>query len=148
MRPHTVAIIAVLLYYLQNPDAEATEFRAEVLVATGTKRERKRYEFEVLNRKDLTFDVKIGRVWACRSTVKPRYANSREKFFITHDHSPAIKEEIRLYSTSLSGEYDEHARYTSFSTRSLDLGNLEFVSDDNGKYQLEEFEVVEAPTSG
>lgn len=142
MRPHTVAYIAVLLYFLVHPDAATEEFYIEVEIKGATKDPLRQYDLEVISRTPDSLKIKVGRMWRCIAEIEPRYPNSTSKFFITHDHNTKVKEEINVYTSRVEGRYVRHRSYTTFSSPSNKPETLAFsVGISPLIYEVETFRV-------
>lgn len=128
MRPHTVAAIAVLLYFLQNKAARYYFYVEMMVKKNGKDVQRKEYDMNVLLASEDHYIIRIGRMWTCELEIK-RYKAGENKFYIRHNHSEWITEDVNIFSNRIEGKYNGHRTYKDFESNSYPRpDNLELRS--------------------
>jgi hypothetical protein len=122
MRPHSVAILAVLLRILLE-NAGQNKFDVDLNVKNGSKIvSSKKYELYVDKREPNYIKITIGKMWTCEVEVFRKEIN-KNKFYIKHNHGYS-EEHFEIHSNSINGKYEGHSQFSYFESRTVNPRDL------------------------
>ncbi len=141
MRPHSFAVLAVLLYLLRNATATKRFFTVTFDIYKGSNRiEDRSFQVSVDDVSSDRWKMRVNRTsstvkYYCEIEIKRLMAN-KEEFIIKHNHEAEnnhnrwIDEEVSIYSGELRGRYMNHGLYREFKTyQKPEPHNLQIYSD-------------------